>query len=153
MSNNKLFFVCPFSNLETFFRNHYGDEVYFATSMGGIFLYNDKNSLNYFNEFINRRNIKEIILVVDTSCRFLNNVLKQRKDLYTYAEKIIESILLFNSHLIDNQATLTRKQQKLAALVIDHEIDKLLKIPMFANLREDRKIAIKGLLLCRIPIA
>ena len=41
--NNKLFLVCPFSNMENFIRKKYGPNIFFMTSIAGIFQSKDEN--------------------------------------------------------------------------------------------------------------
>ena len=143
---NKLFLICPFSQMETFLRNHYGGEIYFATAMGSLFKFDDKDYFNYFKHFIQRSNITEINLVVDTSCRFLNNVLTQEQDYNTNTEKELLSVFLKNYEDIVEHTAINKKQQFLAELIIKYQTDKLLNISFFESLIRQNLITLRGLI-------
>ena len=89
--NNKLFLVCPFSCMENFISNKYGDDVFFITAMGTIFQYDETEYLETIKQFIDRENITEIFVVSDTSCRFINNALKNDLVLEVILKRLLKN--------------------------------------------------------------
>ena len=87
--NNKLFFICPFSQLEHFIREKYGDDVFFITTLDDVFQFEDANYAEVIRDFIKRENITDIFVVNDTSCRFIKSVLEKEKGFEIFSEEIM----------------------------------------------------------------
>ena len=126
MYSNKLFIVCPFSNLENFIIQKYGEEVFFFTTLATI-LDNETVDRLSLRHLIERENIKEIIIAVDTSCYFINGCLKKTLKRKKYPEIVLSKIRLDNINLINKMQTLSNKQILLADLIVKSQILEILK--------------------------
>ena len=54
--SNKLFLVCPFSSMENFIREKYGDNVFFMTAMAAILNFNSEE-ISAIKLFIEREKV------------------------------------------------------------------------------------------------
>ncbi len=142
----KLFLVCPFSGIENFIRNRYGEDVFFLTSMGAVFQFQEKEYLQIVKEFIDRENIAEIFIVSDTSCRFINNALKHRLGYDSYSETVIQTLLKRNYTDVMKKESMAEQQIKLARLIINHQANEIMKHNLFEHQIIENKILIKGLI-------
>lgn len=143
--NNKLFLVCPFSCMENFIRKKYGDDVFFLTAMGNIFQFEESEYLETIKDFIERENIKEIFVVSDTSCRFLNSALKNETGYDSYSETVIQNLLRDNYALVMNEKTIEQQQIKLAELIVNYQASELKKSGCFQQEIILNKILIREL--------
>ncbi|RYU93373.1 hypothetical protein [Emticicia agri] len=91
---NKLFIVCPFSGLETFIRKKYGNEVFFLTYAGTVLETHDFVYNLGVKHLIFKERIKTIYIVNDTSCRFINSIIKRKKLAGLTCEKVIEELYI-----------------------------------------------------------
>ncbi|MDO8951384.1 MAG: hypothetical protein Q7U86_02105 [Draconibacterium sp.] len=144
--NNKLFFICPFSQLENFIREKYGDDVFFITAMGTIFQFDETEYLESIKDFINRENITEIFVVSDTSCRFINNALINENNTGSYSETVIKNLLKDNYAFVMKEKTIEQQQIKLAELIVNYQASELLKPECFQQQIIQNKILIKELI-------
>lgn len=120
--SNKVFLVCPFSNLEYFIRNKYGSDVFFITGIAGILSYRDEQYLTAIRDFIKEHRIQSFYVVNDTDCRFINNII-YREPLYgTTAENLIEIVYLDHFTTICREKTLQDQKFKLAEHNVRHQI-------------------------------
>ena len=135
--------------MEPFLINHYGKEIYFATAMGSLFQFNDNCYLDFFKDFMERNDITEIFITIETSCRFLNNILNQQININYWTEKTMRAVLLNNSDEVHGQATLFGKQQCFAKQLIKHQVMELEKISLFSSLRQQSLLTFSGLIVSR----
>ncbi|HSW55077.1 MAG TPA: carbonic anhydrase [Ignavibacteriaceae bacterium] len=124
---NKLFLLCPFSCMENFIRNKYGDDVFFITAIGTIFQFQETEYLESIKDFINRENITEIFVVSDTSCRFINNALTNENNTGGYSETVIKNLLKDNYAFVMKEKTVEQQQIKLAELIVNYQAAELKK--------------------------
>ncbi|MFO7657035.1 MAG: hypothetical protein R6W78_08205 [Bacteroidales bacterium] len=78
MKTNRVYIVCPFSQMEAFIRENIDTDAYFITGMAGRLCFGDEINTQVILYFIQRENIKEIIIVNDVNCRFMEEVLNNR---------------------------------------------------------------------------
>ena len=143
--NNKLFLVCPFSCMENFIRQKFGDNVFFITAMAAVFQFNETEYLKSIKDLIEREEIQEIIIASDTSCRFINGVLNDEKEFGSYAETQIKNILLENVDGLTNSNRIADKQKIIAQFIIKNQAQELSKHYLFRSEILKNKIVVKGI--------
>jgi hypothetical protein len=89
--------------MENFIRNKYGDDVFFITAMGTVFQLQETQYLKTIKDFIDRKEIIEIFIVSDTSCRFINNALRKELGYGSYSETVIQKLLKENYAFVMNE--------------------------------------------------
>lgn len=125
--SNKVFLVCPFSNMEHFIRKIYGSDVFFMTGIGGVLSSRDQEYLISIRDFLKNNRIESIYVVSDTDCRFINNII-YREPLYgTTAENLIESIYLDHFSEISKEPTSYDQKRKLAELNVRNQASEISK--------------------------
>lgn len=142
--SNKLFLVCPFSRMENFIRQKYGDGIFFITAMAAVFQSEEQEYLEELKALIERESITEIIIANDTSCRFINSILKKENGFDSTAEKVLQEI--FNDHYSDiiQHKSLHEQQGTLAMLNVKHQANEMLKSILFQQ-NHSNKIKFTGL--------
>ncbi|HRJ29916.1 MAG TPA: hypothetical protein PLV21_06615 [Cyclobacteriaceae bacterium] len=143
---NRLFFICPFSQLEVFLQNHYGDRPFFATSIATRSQFNDSAYANSIIELIINEGITEIGIVVDTNCRFINSVLQKRSSKHFKSTYQMQEILDLHITEIVRQKTFTERKQLFAKLVIHQQVEEMCKVNLFKLMMMSRQIAVKGII-------
>ena len=144
--NNKLFLVCPFSLMEKFITTKYGKDVFFLTAMGAVFNFQDKKYLRAVKNFIVREKIEEITIVIDTSCRFINNALSNGLYYGSKSENTIRKLLKDQDATELNRKTVGEQQSRLAGLIISYQAHEMMKQETFQDIIIDNKISVKGLI-------
>ena len=144
--NNKLFLVCPFSCMENFIRQKYGDDVFFITGIAAGLQLNEEGYAAVIKDFISRENITEVFIVNDTSCRFINNVLNNENSFGTHSEAVIQNLFDENFYSLLKGKTLNEQQVILAELNIKRQAKEMMKPDLFLNQITKGKICIKGLI-------
>ncbi len=144
--SNKLFFICPFSQLEHFIREKYGDDVFFITALGAVFQFEDVNYTEVMRDFINRENITDIFIVNDTSCRFIKSVLEKEKGFGTFSEEAMINLLIDNYSVVMQTQSLNEQKKKLAELNIRRQVKEILSNEMFLQTIIQENVRIKGLI-------
>jgi carbonic anhydrase len=144
--DNQLFVVCPFSRLEPFLQNKYGKNSFFLTYSGAVLQYQDVDYLLDVKDFIFREKIKTIFIVNDTSCRFLNGIVKQKKKLGFESEKIIEELYIDNYFSDFKEQTIDDQLFKLSELNIRNQINGIVNSTLLGSHIADLDIKVKGLI-------
>lgn len=144
--DNQLFVVCPFSHLEPFLQNKYGENSFFLTYSGAVLQYQDLDSLLEVKDFIFREKIKTIFIVNDTSCRFINGIIKQKKKLGFESEKRIEELYIDNYFSDFKEQTIDHQLFKLSELNIKNQINGLVNSTLLGSHISDLDIKVKGLI-------
>lgn len=144
--SNKLFLVCPFSNMENFIREKYGDDVFFITAMAAIFQFQEKKYLQAIRDFIIRENITEIYIVSDTLCRFINSAIKKEIAHAGYSEGIIQKLFADNYAVVMDNKSLEKQQIKLAELIVQHQAEELRRPDLFQQQIIQNNISIRGII-------
>ncbi|MEW5844151.1 MAG: carbonic anhydrase [Bacteroidota bacterium] len=142
--SNKLFLVCPFSCMENYIRTNYGDDVFFITAMAAVFQSEEQEYIQDIAALIAGENITQIFVVNDTSCRFINNVLKKESGFDTPAEKILQKIYSDNHSSFPHGQPLPEQQKTLAMLNVKQQADEIMK-QLVSQQRHFGKIKITGL--------
>ena len=142
--NNKLFFICPFSQLEHFIREKYGDDVFFITALGAVFQFEDVNYVEVIRDFINRENITDIFIVNDTSCRFIKRVLEKEKGFGTFSEEAMINLLIDNYSVVMQTQSLIEQKKTLAELNIRRQVSEILSNELFLQTIIQENVRIKG---------
>ena len=143
-TNNKLFLVCPFSGLETFIREKYGNDVYFLMVLGTHFQADDAGYVKKVADFILREDIKELYVVNDISCRFINKTLKREPGFGTKVEYLLKQIYIENYLKVRQNNDLREQQVKLASLNVYRQMHVLLHHKVLSRLRLKHNITIHG---------
>ncbi len=136
---NKLFFVCPFSQLEQSIRKEYGN-VYFFTAPAAIFNFDDERVVAEISSFLNRENVSDLYFVCDEGCRFINNVLYGNVDSSLACETTIESF-----------TSLSDQPSSLAEKIIWKQLDAIKNCNSLASLLNERGIKLHGLITSKKP--
>jgi len=93
MKTNKIYIVCPFSQMEEFIRNNIDNNAYFITGAAGRINFDDMLLPEILSHIILREKIKEIIIVNDINCMFIDNVLNNKisypNKAYNFLKKLI----------------------------------------------------------------
>ncbi len=144
--DNQLFVVCPFSCMEPFLQKKYGKNSFFLTYSGAVLQYHDLDYLLEVKDFIFREKIKTIFIVNDTSCRFINGIIKQKKKLGFESEKIIEEVYIDNYFSDFKEQTIDHQLLKLSELNIRNQINGLLNSTLLGRHISDLDIKVKGLI-------
>ncbi|MFT5778226.1 MAG: hypothetical protein ACI837_001182 [Crocinitomicaceae bacterium] len=123
--SNKLFLVCPFSCMEPFLRSKYGNDIFFLTAPGAILSSQNYGDDEAIRDFIVREKIATVYIVNDSSCRFINGIIKNDKLFGLPAEKIIEDIYI-DYYLSDfKNQSLANQQLKLAELTSRNQVNEI----------------------------
>lgn len=146
MKNNKLFLVCPFSQMEPYITNNIDKNAYFITGITGRLCLSNDDYLCQLQMLLFNKNIRELIVVNDVNCIFINEVLSNNSIYKTAATKLLESLFLENRELFLAQASIGKSKHLLAKLNV---IDTYLKIINNNFLKEtfsDLEIEVSGLI-------
>jgi len=144
--SNKLFLVCPFSDVENFLRNEYGENIFFITSIAAIFEFKDPGYLSMVKHLITEEGIDEIIIVNDTSCRFIRAALNNESGFGTHYETIIRQLIDQNMPTINTISEFDDKVIKLEELNIKRQAEVMRNNHLFGNEIINRTIHIGGLI-------
>lgn len=142
--SNKLFLVCPFSCLEIFIRQTHGDDIFFITAMATAFQSEEHEYLEEVKALLEQESITKIIIVNDTSCRFIKSVLKNENKLDSTAEKVLQEIFYDNYSDIIQHKSIYEQQEKLAILNIKYQAKEMLKSILFQR-NHSKKMKLIGL--------
>lgn len=148
MKKNKLFLICPFSNLENFIRRIYYTDVYFITAMATDFNF-EPEYIGKISEFIDRRMITEMYVVNDISCRFMKGIIHEKCHSGTVAEKKLERLFMENHLLIMNQPSINEKLEKFAELNVKKQISNISENACIKTKIKKGRVRIKGMITNR----
>ena len=143
--NNKLLLVCPFSMMENFIRERYGDDVFFITAMAAV-LHFDGEEISAIKKYIKKEKIQKIIIASDTSCRFINRALKNEKELGSYSETIINKIILQNRAALTKTNSEEEKQKIIANSIVKNQVQEICNPDLFLSEILKNKIAVMGII-------
>lgn len=140
-----LFLVCPFSCLEQPLKRKFGKQHFFLTSPAAVFGWNQIDHLIAIRDVMIKEEIKEICVVADTSCRFINTVIQRNKPFGLPAEKVL--IELYIDHYFDcfKDKSIANQQYQLAKLTVQQQIDELTAVPFIGECITQNHITVKGL--------
>ena len=146
VEGNRLFFVCPFSQMELFLSGHYGEKVYFATSIAALPQFGDRAYVNSIIELIINENIYEMAIAIDTDCRFLSDVLNKKCSEHSKPSFQLQKILDLHLAEVVRQKTLMDRKSLFAKLVIHHQVEQMCKVNLFKLLVDSRQVVVKGII-------
>lgn len=140
-----LFLVCPFSCLEQPLKRKYGKEHFFLTAPAAVFCWNQVDHLLAIRDVIVERKIREICVVADTSCRFINAVIARDKPFGLAAEKVLIELYIDNYFDCFKDKSIANQQHQLAKLTVQQHLDELLSVPFIGECIEEHGISVRGL--------
>jgi len=108
-SNGSLFIICPFCQLESFLKKKFGEDIFFMTVPAGVLNFCSRQ-VSATRRFIKREQIKNIYLVNDVGCNFIEEAIKNEKEFGLTAEEQLRK-LLQNIHL-KTDGTLSMQEKK-----------------------------------------
>jgi carbonic anhydrase len=141
----KLFLICPSCHIENHIRKHFDGSLFFLTALGSVF---DTSGLSYasgMNELLINENISEIIIVNDSSCKFILAVLNNGKGFHTGAEEVLQILHSTCQIEIWSEKKMSRRAFKLAELNIKQQAQSLKETAYIGNKISNKEIGIKGL--------
>jgi carbonic anhydrase len=147
MSN--LFLICPECHIEQAIRDYYGNNnVFFLTALGTVFDISAFEDAEEINDFLSREGVGSIYVVDDSSCTFIQNVLRGVTH-STEAEDVLYE--LYDEHKsffeMDNPAK--DKAHKLAELNIHRQAQALDNTAFLGSKMKNKDVHIKGLIFDR----
>jgi hypothetical protein len=145
MKENKLFIICPFSNIEHFLRKEYGDDILFMTYSAGIIQYDNIDFLSSVKDIIINEKINKIFFVNDIKCRFINNTLQKNND-QSYAFQILQEYYVSHYFSMFHNQSLQRQQYNLAKINLFMQIQEFSNSYIFKELIELEKTEIQGII-------
>lgn len=143
---NRLFLVCPFSNMETFIRRKFNQDVYFLTAMAGHAPFYDLKYTEAVLEVMKRENITELILINDTSCRFMHAILTGGQLHGTPAEEKLQQLFAEHFEEIMQQPTLSAQLKAFATLNIRKQLQEMFNNAYLRAFVQKNRLEIKGLI-------
>ena len=144
--SNKLFIVCPFSGMEGFLRNRYGNDIFFHTSSGAVIQRDELEYLTALRDFIIQEEIKTVYIVTDTSCRFIDRIVKRKKLFGVTSEKILEDLYIEHYFTEFKEKTLFQQYKKLAELNILNQANEMRNSPILGSCIAELEVEIKCLI-------
>lgn len=145
--SSKLFLVCPAGQSEHKIRYKYEGNLYFLTALGGVFDMSDAHYASSVIETIQRESIKEVYVVSDTACMFINSIIHHKFIFPTKAEKQLADLFKSNQYIFNNAENLLEKAALLAELNIKQELHKLSNNPLLKDEIIKNNISLHGILL------
>jgi hypothetical protein len=147
---NRLFIICPFSNLESFINKKYGKSVYFISNPGAVTLFKELDYLVAIKKFLEEKEIDSIYIANDLSCPFIDKVIHLSSDLSYSWEKAMDKI--YNENYFENFCDKSNREQKLqlATFNINNLAKEIIDSEIFKETISARKIFIRGLVTDRI---
>lgn len=133
-AQNKVFFVCPFCQLEQEIRKQFGN-VYFFTAPAAIFNFNDNRVTSEISSFLVKEMISDIYLVCNLECNFINSVLSGKIDNGLKWETIIDSL-----------ACKYDRPSSLAEKIIWKQVDDIKNCNSLCRILSDQGIKLHGLI-------
>lgn len=140
-----LFLVCPFSCLEQPLKRKFGKEHFFLTTPAAVFGWNQIDHLTAIREVIVQQEIKEICVVTDTSCRFIDAVINRSEPFGLPAEQTIISLYIESYFNCFKDKSIAHQQYQLAKLIMQQQIEQLSKVPLVGEHIAQYSIIVKGL--------
>jgi carbonic anhydrase len=148
---NKLFLVCPFSCIENFIQEKYGENVFFLTSTAAIFNFNEPAYVESVKEFIESNNIEEVVIVNDLSCRFLHKALQRTGEQQrNAAERTLSHLFTDNYSSLMQQPSSKAQLRQLATLNIQEQVNNMMELDAFGDLFMLNEVKLTGLISDRL---
>lgn len=146
---NRLFLICPDSQVEPFIREQYGQSAFFLTALGAVFNFKEINYVEAVADLLQKEAIEEILIVNDLSCRFMASILEQKKGFGTGAEQEMLELFIENYSSIMAGPTLNGKKLKFAKLNIHRQAFELMSNELLLSRISQAKVSLKGLITAK----
>lgn len=143
---NKLFVVCPFSNMEIFLKNNYGPDAYFLTFTGANIQHQELECMSEVRHLIISENIQAIYIVNDTSCRFIHGMLTGNWSFNMPSLSVFEDLYIEHYSTLFKNQSLIHQQRKMAELNVKYQVSELLDSFILGGCIRDLHIDIRGLI-------
>lgn len=144
--NSKLFLICPASHIEAFIKERYGQDGYFLTAPGAVFNFQEIKYAEALKNFLERKAIKEVFIVNDSSCRFIKSILEKEQGYGTKAEQVMLNLLIDNYSQIMAGTSLAERKLSLAKLNIQRQAQDMLSNELLLQVVMRSQIRLTGLL-------
>ncbi|WP_146194167.1 carbonic anhydrase [Brumimicrobium oceani] len=148
-NENKLFLICPDCFLENRIQHNFPGQSYFATALGAVFAPIKFGYAESINGIINRENIKEVYVVNDTSCRFINAIIQGEEGFNTKEEKILNDVFYENSVAILKHENIKDRAMELLQLNLTKQVKELRKTDLIGSKFQAGVLTIEGLIYDR----
>lgn len=149
MEENKLFIICPFSNIESFLRKEFGEEIFFMTYSGGVIQYCDIEFLSHVKDIVLNEKISQIYFVNDINCKFIDEVLSKKTKKNEISVLLEEYYVQHYFSLFENKSIANQKYN-LAKINIFNQIQEFVNSFYFKNIIESEGIEIYGMITDKI---
>lgn len=143
---NKLFLLCPECQLEHLIRKKFGSNISFLTALGAVFDLRNINYLEVLGDFLKRETIKEIIIVNNTSCLFIENLLKIEEEHEVNNDAAIINAFIDNYSYIMSGDSFMEEKRRLAECNIRRQAHEIMKNQFLSSIIMADGISLKGLL-------
>lgn len=144
-TKNKLFLVCPASQLESYIQQVHGQRVYFLTALGAVFDFGQVSYAEAVVDFIDRENIREIWVVNDARCRFVQAVLQQDKGSAAYTREALRDLFVDHYAELTEQELFEDRCISLARLNVVRQVQEIYEHALLAAAISRRNIGLRGL--------
>ena len=145
---NKLFLICPNSQLEHFLGCKYKN-AYFLTALAAVFKLKEPTYVKELIDFTERESVKEVIVVNNVACRFIESVLLKQKGHGTYAEEVLVDLLIDNYAAVMGSGSAEAQKMRLAELNVQRQMEQFLSIDYFLQQVVLQRMKVKGLVTSR----
>lgn len=136
--------MCPFSFLEPFIQSKFGKGVFFLTAMGAELDLQSKEYVQIIQWMIKHENIDEVIVVNDTSCRFIQRVNYSASESQYKTEQLLSQRFNDVSIDTDKEVSTLEKQILLATWNVKQQVLALKTSDLFTSLSSNQ-IKLSGL--------
>jgi carbonic anhydrase len=148
-TNNKLFLICPDCYIENRIRSKFQGNLFFITALGSVLNSIDSNFIKSVKELLVQEDITEICIVNDTSCRFLESVIKGKKGYSTSAEKELKWLLSNYLYRLNHLDNIKETSTELAKHNLIHQKKRFMKTSIFKTHLESNPIKLTMVLFDR----
>lgn len=149
MEENKLFIICPFSNIENFLRKEYGNDILFMTYSGGMIQYADFDFLNHVKDIILQEKIKQIFFANDINCNFIEDAIMKKRAQSSVSNLLEEYYIHYYFSLFHN-TSIPRQKYNLAKINLFYQIQEFSNSYHFKDIIASEKIEIHGIITDKI---
>lgn len=148
MKKNKLYLICPECHIEQAIREEFGNDIYFLTALGSIFEISEFEYAEDVNQLINSSTISEIVIVNDIHCTFITNIVYNRQNHGTDADKVLFDLKINNKENFE-VLDVFNQQKYLANLNIYRQAYELMDVAFIGSKIEEGTIQLSGLIFNR----
>jgi len=145
--NNRLFIVCPFSNLEYTLKKRYGQDSLFLSAPAGLVSAQDVHFMEDLKRVITANNISVIYVASEVSNSFILSVIN---DSYKRDISFLNPVAdLKEEFWLERLAGLTPKQQalKMAELMVELSVESLQSLLVSINIEFAQSFTVRGIVL------